>query len=202
MKTKPQTSVEDHPSVIAKRAEIAAVDERMKLAERREAAARQRLRDLRPVVIGTADAAAKKKASSADKVRKLLIGGSISSADPQSELEAASREQNLLRDAQIELATELHQIIGDLSDEYNVAHLGPLVRDDTVAIYGLLAETAAVMARVRGRTADALRLGYRVSSAHCPDLIPPTAWRLGDPADTGSELARMRRALVEKGWLK
>jgi hypothetical protein len=201
MKTKPLTSVEDHPSVIAKRTEISAVDERMKLAERREAAARQRLRDLRPVVMGPADVAAK-KASTADKVRKLLIGGSISSADPTSELEAATREQNMLHDAQIELATELRQIIVEISDEFTTDHLGPRIRDDTVEIYEHLARAAAVMARVRARTADAIRLGYRVSSGHCPDLVSPIAWGLGDPANSGSELWRMRRALVEKGWMK
>jgi hypothetical protein len=64
-----------------------------------------------------------------------------------------------------------------------------------------LARAAAVMVRTRGRTADALRLGYHVSSAHCPDLIPPIAWALGDSADFSSALARMRRNLVAKGWL-
>jgi len=45
-------------------------------------------------------------------------------------------------------------------------------------------------------------LGYHVSSAYVPDLVPPTAWGLGDPADFGSELARMRRALAQQGRLK
>src|ERR1700730_17721987 len=101
MKTLKPQSVESHAGVIAKRAEIAAVDERMKLAELREAAARQRLRDLVPVVISTADVVAKKKASAADKVKKLLAGGTVSSADPAAELEAATREQYMLRDALI-----------------------------------------------------------------------------------------------------
>jgi hypothetical protein len=202
MKTKPQTtSVEDHSDVIAKRAEITTVETRIRQAVQREAAARQRLRDLRPVVIGTADVA-KQKASTADKVRKLLIGGSISSADPAAELEAAEREQSLLHNAQIELHDQLRGLIGEISDQYSIAHLAPLVRDDTVEIYEHLARAAAAMARVRSRTADALRLGYHVSSAHCPDLVPPVAWRLGDPSDTGSELWRMRQALVEKGWMK
>jgi hypothetical protein len=200
MKTKAQTSIEDHPAVAAKRAEIALVNERMKQAERREAAARQRLRDLAPV-IRTADVDAK-KASAADKVRKLLAGGTVSSSDPAAELEAAEREQSMLHGAQIELNAELRAIVSGLSDEFGADYLEPRVRDDTVAIYGLLAEAAAVMARVRGRTADAVRLGYRVSSGHCPDLVPPAAWALGDPAVTGSSLWRMRGELVKRGWLK
>jgi hypothetical protein len=200
MKTKALASVEDHPDVAAKRAEIAAVGERMKLAERREAAARQRLRDLAPTV-RPADAA-QKKASLASKAKQLLGGGQISSADPASELVAAEREQAILHEAQIALHDQLRVLIGDLSDEYATDYLAPRVRDDTVEVYEHLARAAAAMARMRQNTANALRLGYRVSSAHCPDLIAPTAWRLGDPADTGSELARMRRALVEKGWMK
>jgi hypothetical protein len=200
MKTKPPASIEDHPSVIAKRSEIAAVDERMKLAVRREAAARQRLRDLAPV-IRTADVDAK-KASAAAKVRKLLAGGAISSADPAAEVEAATREQYMLRDAQIELHDQLRGLVGELSNDFTIDYLGPLVKADTVEIYEHLARAAACLARVRVRCADALRLGYRVSSAHCPDLVPPVAWRLGDPGTTGSELARMRNALVEKGWMR
>jgi phytoene/squalene synthetase len=165
MKTKVHASVEDHPSVIEKRREIANVAERMRQAERREQAARQRLRDLAPV-IRTADVDAKKN-SAAAKVKKLLAGGTVSSTDPKAELAAAESEQSMLHGAQIELNAELRQIIGELSDEFGTDYLEPRVRDDTVAIYGLLAEAAAVMARVRGRTADAVRLGYRVSSGHC-----------------------------------
>jgi hypothetical protein len=183
MKTQAKPSAHDHPDVVAKRAEIAKVNERLKQAELREQAARQRLRDLAPV-IRTADVA-QKKASAADKVRKLLSGGVVSAADPAAELEAALREQDILHDAQCELATELHQIIGALSDEFTTNYLAPLVRDDTVEIYEHLSRGAAAMARVRGRAADALRLGYRVSSGSCPDLVPPAAWGLGDPANTG-----------------
>jgi hypothetical protein len=200
MKTKPQASVEENPAVASKRAEIAAVSERLKLAERREAVARARLRDLAPRVISAADAA-KKRDSATDKVRKLLIGGSISSSDPAAELEAAEREQSLLRNALSELHDQLRGLIGGLSDEYNVAYLAPLVRDDTVEIYEFLARAAAALARVRGRTADAVRLGYHVSSFSCPDLIAPSAWRLGDPGNIGSELARMRGELVKRGWM-
>jgi hypothetical protein len=200
MKTKPQTSIESHPDVIAKRGEIRAVDERLKLAELRERAARQRLRDLAPV-IRTADVA-KRKASAADKVKKLLAGGSVSSTDPAAELEAAEREQTILREAQIELAAELRAIIGEISDEFNTAYLAPLVKADTLEIYGHLAQAAAAMARMRQNTADALRLGYRVSSGHCPDLIPPAAWRLGDAGNCGSALWGMRNELVKRGWVK
>jgi hypothetical protein len=200
MKTKPQISIEDHLSVIAKRAEIAAVNERLKQAELREQAARQRLRDLAPV-IRTADVA-KRKASAADKVKKLLAGGSVSSADPASEAEAAAREQFMLRDAQIELHEQLRQIIGEISDEFNTDYLAPRIRDGSVEVYGHLAQAAAALARMRAATADALRLGYRVSSAHCPDVIPSIAWGLGDPANSGSELWRMRGELVKRGWLR
>jgi hypothetical protein len=200
MKTKPQTSVHDHPAVAAKRSEIAAVDERLKQAAQREAAARARLRDLAPVM-RTADAA-KKRASLASKAKQLLAGGIVSSADPAAEVVAAEREQSILREAQIELAAEFRAIVAEISDQFTTDYLAPLVRADTVELYGHLAQAASVMARLRGRTADALRLGYRVSSAQCPDFVPPVAWRLGDPADTGSELARMRNALVTKGWMK
>jgi len=174
------------------------VNERLKLAERREAAARQRLRDLRPVVIGTADTVAKTK-SAASKVRKLLSGGTISSTDPAAEVEAALREQDLLHNAQIELAAELRQIIGDISDEFAIAHLGPLVRAGSVEVYEHLARAAAAMTRMRAATADAIKAGYRVSSVSCPDVIPPAGWALGDPASSGSELARMRNMLVAIG---
>jgi hypothetical protein len=201
MKTKAPASIEDHALVIAKRAEIATVETRLKQAELREAAARQRLRDLRPAVIGTADVAAK-KASAASKVAKLLSGGVVSSADPKSELEAAEREQAILHEAQIELHNQLHVLIGEISDEYNVAHLGPMVRDGTLEVYENLAKASAAMVRMRQNTADAIRLGYRVSSVHCADYIPTAAWALGDPGNVGSALAVMRNALVTKGWLK
>jgi hypothetical protein len=202
MKTsKPPVSIESHPGVIEKRAEITAVATRLKQAELREAAARQRLRDLGPVRITTAAADAK-KATAAAKVRKLLAGGVVSSADPASQLSAAEAEQSLLREAQSVLATELRQIIGEISDEFTTDYLEPLIKTDTVQIYEHLALAAAAMARVRGRATDAARLGYRVSSAHCPDLIPGSAWGLGDPSSAGSELWRMRRRLVEQGWLK
>jgi hypothetical protein len=201
MKTSKPQSVEDHPLVIAKRAEIATVAERMKLAERREQVARQRLRDLRPAVIGTADVA-KKKASAANAVKKLLAGGTVSSADPASELAAAEREQAILHEAQIQLATELRQIISELSDQLATNYLAPRIRDGSIEVYEHLARAASALAQMRATTTDALQLGYSVSSSHCPDVIAPSAWRLGDPSDTGSELARMRNALVTKGWMK
>jgi hypothetical protein len=200
MKTKPQASVEENPAVASKRAEIRAVDERLRQAVQREAAARQRLRDLAPV-IRTEDAA-KKKASAADKVRRLLAGGTVSSADPAAELEAAEREQSMLHGAQIELAAELRAIIGELSDEFGADYLEPRVRDGSVEVYEHLARAAAAMARMRQNTTDAIRLGYQVSSAHCPDLIAPAAWGLGDPASSGSALWRMRGELVKRGWMK
>jgi hypothetical protein len=199
MKTSKPQSVEDHPSVIAKRAEIAAVAERLRQAERREQVARARLRDLRPAA--PADAA-KQKVSTASKVAKLLAGGTVSSSDPVDELVASEREQAILREALSELHDQLRWLIGEISHEFSTDYLEPRVRDDTVALYGLLAEAAAVLARLRGRTATALQLGYRVSSAHCPDFVPLSAWRLGDPGDSGSELWRMRGALIARGWLK
>jgi hypothetical protein len=196
--TKPQTSIEANPLVAVKRAEIRAVDERLKQAKLREQAARQRLRDLAPVI--RTDAATK-KASLASKAKQLLAGGVVSSADPASELQAAEREQGILHEAQIELAAELRQVIGEISDEFNTDYLAPRIRDGSVEVYEHLARAAAAMARMRAATADALRAGYRVSSAHCPELIPSTAWALGDPAVTGSELARMRNELVRRGWM-
>jgi len=202
MKTQTQKSVHEHPRVVAKQAEIRAVEDRLKLAIEREQAARARLRDRVAVIRSDDVAPEKKKAAKARKLQKLLSGGVESGIDPADELQAALREQQTLREGQIALAAELREIVADVSHEFAVDYLEPRLRDDTIELYEHLARGATVMARIRARTADALRLGYHVSSAYVPDLVPPTAWGLGDPADFGSELARMRRALAQQGWLK
>jgi hypothetical protein len=202
MKTKALTSILEHPAVAAKRAEVEAVNERLKQAVQREAAARARLRE-RVASVRTDDVPLEtKKARAKGKIEKLLAGGTVSAMDPADDLQAALAEQDILHAAQVELGGELHELVATVSHEVTLDYLQPAFKVDTIELYEHLARAAAVMMRMRDRTADAIRAGYHLSSGSLPDLVPRTAWALGDPGDFCSQLAKMRRDLVAQGWIK
>jgi hypothetical protein len=183
----PLERLEEHPRYKAAHAELVALERRFAEAEQRERVALARRRGQRPTT------------STAERVKSLLAGGSVMSASPQGELEAAEEEQHVLRSAIFSAREKLDAIAGEISREVGArfsAMNGEALRAALEAAAQL--HIALHANRVlRGRLIGA---GYSVNESVLPTHFFPAGAAVGDPAAPGmsSPASVFRQWLIER----
>jgi hypothetical protein len=179
--------LKQHPKYRAAHAELAALERRFDEAQQRERVAIARARGQRPTT------------STAERVRRLVAGGSIASSSTTGELEAAAEEMVILRQAMFAAREKLDAIAGEISREvcqrFVAMHRAALVAALDAATH---LHTALHANRIlRGRLIGA---GYSVNESVLPTHLFPAGSAVGDPAAVGMSPAALFKAwLEEKG---
>jgi hypothetical protein len=176
---------------LAEMPEIVALDARIRALESRLAQTRlRRERARRP-----RDVAATTKPA-LERAELLAAGGTIPSAPPASEIDAADQEEKILRDGLIALAAEREEIVSRLNYEASLAfrtrHIASLRRLD--AALGNAHSALADLHEIAGELAAA---GYSPSVTVLPANVPAALYKLGDPADSRGEAWRFRQWLAK-----
>jgi hypothetical protein len=129
-----------------------------------------------------------------ERAELLARGGTIPSADPQSEMKAAEEEQRILASAICELKIAQDEIASrasyEASMQFRDRHIAALRQLDAA-----LASTHAAIVELVHIDQRLREAGYVPNSSALPTHLPPSAWRTGDPDRAGTEAWGLRQWL-------
>ena len=185
----PLATLAEQPKYQALRAELAAIEQRLGLAEQRRKVALARARGQQPT------------RSAAQRAEDLVAGGTVMVLSPAAELEAAEEELGILHKARIAKNEQLQALAGELSAEackqFAAQHAEALRAAAAAAT--ALHDSLEVARVIRGRLIGA---GYQLNEAAMPVHMFPAAAALGDPERVGmTPAAQFKSWLTDKGIL-